>query len=91
MARSDSNYSTIIRQSHQTGAVCFYIPETGISLDQLRKDVEFLKLRYGLDEKGKSEGRLILRFVLYRTFFISPPSAKRRLILSFSLPFFHQK
>ena len=46
---------------NQTGAVCFYTPEKGVSLEQLRKDVEFLKLRYSLDVKGKAEGRLILR------------------------------
>ncbi|KAL5503847.1 PFK1 [Sanghuangporus vaninii] len=44
-----------------TGAVCYYTPEDGITLDGIRKDVEFLKLRYSLDEKGKAEGRLILR------------------------------
>ncbi|EJD06466.1 6-phosphofructokinase [Fomitiporia mediterranea MF3/22] len=43
------------------GAVCFYTPEDGITLDGLRKDVEFLKLRYSLDEKGKAEGRIIMR------------------------------
>ncbi|KAI5121210.1 hypothetical protein M0805_007220 [Coniferiporia weirii] len=43
------------------GAVCFYTPEVGITLDRLQKDVQFLKLRYSLDVKGKSEGRLILR------------------------------
>ena len=45
----------------KVGAVCYYTPEDGITLDSLRKDVEFLKLRYSLDEKGKAEGRLILR------------------------------
>ncbi|KAH8117709.1 6-phosphofructokinase [Phellopilus nigrolimitatus] len=44
-----------------TGAVCFYTPEVGITLNGLQKDVEFLKYRYSLDAKGKSEGRLILR------------------------------
>ena len=41
----------------------FYTPEIGVTLSELRKDVEFLKLRYSLDLKGKSEGRLILRSV----------------------------
>ncbi|GLB40212.1 putative catalyzes the phosphorylation of D-fructose 6-phosphate to fructose 1,6-bisphosphate by ATP, the first committing step of glycolysis [Lyophyllum shimeji] len=44
-----------------TGAALVYTPETGISLDMLRKDVRFLKTRYGLDEKGHSEGRLVIR------------------------------
>lgn len=38
-----------------------YTPEDGLTLDMLRRDVHFLKLRYELDAKGKSEGRLILR------------------------------
>lgn len=33
----------------------------------LIKDVEFLKLRYRLDAKGKSEGRLILRSLSSRS------------------------
>lgn len=41
-----------------------YTPEVGITLDALRQDVEFLKLRYRLDMKGKAEGRLVIRFVL---------------------------
>lgn len=47
----------------QVGAVSVYTPEVGTTLGDLQKDVDFLKLRYGLDEKGKAEGRLILRFV----------------------------
>jgi 6-phosphofructokinase 1 len=35
----------------------------GINLDLLREDVEWLKKRYGLDEKGKSEGRVVIRCV----------------------------
>jgi len=35
-----------------------------MDLDLLRDDVKFLKLRYGLDAKGKSEGRLVIRSVL---------------------------
>ena len=46
----------------QTGASLVYTPETGITLDMLRKDVKFLKTRYNLDEKGKSEGRLVIRY-----------------------------
>ena len=34
-----------------------------MDLDLLRDDVKFLKLRYGLDAKGKSEGRLVIRYV----------------------------
>lgn len=45
----------------QTGAVLVYTPEVGISLDTLRNDVKFVKERYGLDVRGKSEGRLVLR------------------------------
>ncbi|OSX57768.1 hypothetical protein POSPLADRAFT_1185736 [Postia placenta MAD-698-R-SB12] len=44
-----------------TGAVIVYTPERGIDLDMLRRDVKFLKRRYNLDQKGKAEGRLVLR------------------------------
>ncbi|EEB97201.1 hypothetical protein MPER_03527 [Moniliophthora perniciosa FA553] len=44
-----------------TGACLVYTPEQGISLDTLRRDVRFLKARYNLDEKGKSEGRIVIR------------------------------
>ncbi|KAI9568228.1 phosphofructokinase domain-containing protein [Boletus coccyginus] len=44
-----------------TGASFVYTPEQGMDLDLLRDDVKFLKLRYGLDAKGKSEGRLVIR------------------------------
>ncbi|KAH9838257.1 6-phosphofructokinase [Rhodofomes roseus] len=44
-----------------TGAVIVYTPERGIDLDMLRRDVRFLKRRYALDQKGKAEGRLVLR------------------------------
>lgn len=43
------------------GAVAVYTPEVGISLDLLHTDVNFLRRRYELDTKGKSEGRLIIR------------------------------
>ncbi|KAN0064162.1 6-phosphofructokinase, alpha subunit [Thecaphora frezii] len=43
------------------GAVLVYTPEHGIGLQQLGKDVEFLKKRFALDVKGKSEGRLVIR------------------------------
>lgn len=39
-----------------------YTPEEGINLDGLRQDVKFLKNRYHLDAKGKSEGRLVIRY-----------------------------
>lgn len=42
------------------GASVVYTPEVGISLDLLRTDVNFLKIRYALDVKGKSEGRLVI-------------------------------
>lgn len=45
----------------QTGACIVYTPERGIDLDMLRNDVKYLKKRYHLDAKGKSEGRLVLR------------------------------
>ena len=48
----------------KVGAVLVYTPEVGITLDALRQDVEFLKLRYRLDMKGKAEGRLVIRFVI---------------------------
>lgn len=40
-----------------------YTPEQGLDLDTLRRDVRFLRTRYGLDVKGKSEGRLVIRSV----------------------------
>lgn len=43
------------------GAVLVYTPEVGIGLNQLGSDVEFLKKRFKLDVKGKSEGRLVIR------------------------------
>jgi hypothetical protein len=48
----------------QTGASIVYTPEEGMNLDTLRQDVKFLKIRYGLDAKGKSEGRLVIRSVI---------------------------
>ncbi|KAG7089619.1 hypothetical protein E1B28_011285 [Marasmius oreades] len=44
-----------------TGASLVYTPEHGIGLDTLRRDVRFLKTRYTLDEKGRAEGRLVIR------------------------------
>ncbi|KAG8831285.1 6-phosphofructokinase, alpha subunit [Serendipita sp. 399] len=44
-----------------TGAVIVYTPEVGMNLHMLRSDVKFLQRRYQLDEKGKSEGRLVLK------------------------------
>lgn len=43
------------------GASLVYTPEKGVSLDTLRADVRFLKTRYGLDERGKAEGRIAIR------------------------------
>lgn len=43
------------------GAVLVYTPETGINLSLLQNDVEFLRKRYSLDVKGKSEGRLVIK------------------------------
>ncbi|KAJ7104197.1 phosphofructokinase domain-containing protein [Mycena belliarum] len=43
------------------GACLVYTPEVGINLDMLKRDVRFLKARYKLDVKGKSEGRLVIR------------------------------
>lgn len=45
----------------QVGACIVYTPERGIDLDMLRYDVKYLKKRYSLDVKGKSEGRLVIR------------------------------
>ncbi|QRV75111.1 6-phosphofructokinase [Ceratobasidium sp. AG-Ba] len=42
------------------GAAIVYTPEVGINLDLLREDLNFLKTRYALDVKGKSEGRLVI-------------------------------
>ena len=55
---------TGFRCGEKTGASLVYTPEHGMDLDLLRDDVKFLKLRYGLDAKGKSEGRLVIRYVL---------------------------
>ncbi|KIK91477.1 hypothetical protein PAXRUDRAFT_830827 [Paxillus rubicundulus Ve08.2h10] len=44
-----------------TGASLVYTSEQGMDLDLLRQDVKFLKIRYGLDAKGRSEGRLVIR------------------------------
>ncbi|KAK7033127.1 ATP-dependent 6-phosphofructokinase [Favolaschia claudopus] len=43
------------------GACLVYTPEDGMNLDLLKRDVRFLKARYKLDVKGKSEGRLVIR------------------------------
>ncbi|TFY75434.1 hypothetical protein EWM64_g8579 [Hericium alpestre] len=43
------------------GACIVYTPERGIDLHMLRDDVKFLKNRYKLDVKGKSEGRVVIR------------------------------
>ncbi|KAJ7494692.1 phosphofructokinase domain-containing protein [Mycena galericulata] len=43
------------------GACLVYTPEDGMNLDTLKRDVRFLKARYKLDVKGKSEGRLVIR------------------------------
>ncbi|KAK0547717.1 6-phosphofructokinase, alpha subunit [Tilletia horrida] len=43
------------------GAVLVYTPEEGMDMGRLGSDVEFLKRRFGLDVKGKSEGRLVIR------------------------------
>jgi 6-phosphofructokinase 1 len=45
----------------QTGACIVYTPEHRMDLDLLRNDMKFLKTRYALDVKGKSEGRLVIR------------------------------
>ncbi|EIN09685.1 6-phosphofructokinase [Punctularia strigosozonata HHB-11173 SS5] len=44
-----------------TGATMVYTPETGINLDMLRQDVKYMKRRFSLDEKGKAEGRLVIK------------------------------
>ncbi|KAJ8072531.1 6-phosphofructokinase, alpha subunit [Marasmius tenuissimus] len=44
-----------------TGASLVYTPEHGIGLDTLRRDVRFMKTRYKLDEKGRAEGRLVIK------------------------------
>lgn len=46
----------------QVGASIVYTPENGIDLATLQDDVKWLKTRYSLDSKGKSEGRVILRY-----------------------------
>ncbi|OBZ72450.1 ATP-dependent 6-phosphofructokinase [Grifola frondosa] len=51
------------------GACMVYTPERGMNLDMLRNDVKFLKRRYGLDAKGKSEGRLVIRYSILRLVF----------------------
>ncbi|CAG7849126.1 ATP-dependent 6-phosphofructokinase {ECO:0000255/HAMAP-Rule:MF_03184} Short=ATP-PFK {ECO:0000255/HAMAP-Rule:MF_03184}; Short=Phosphofructokinase {ECO:0000255/HAMAP-Rule:MF_03184}; {ECO:0000255/HAMAP-Rule:MF_03184}; AltName: Full=Phosphohexokinase {ECO:0000255/HAMAP-Rule:MF_03184} [Serendipita indica DSM 11827] len=44
-----------------TGAVIVYTPEVGMNLHMLRSDSKFLQRRYELDEKGKAEGRLVIK------------------------------
>ena len=65
------------RSGEKTGASLVYTPEQGMDLDLLRDDVKLLKLRYGLDAKGKSEGRLVIRHVPP----FSPPSASHTHLL----------
>ncbi|KAK3831339.1 MAG: 6-phosphofructokinase [Linnemannia elongata] len=43
------------------GATSVYIPEEGINLSRLQKDVRHLCQRYGEDAEGKSQGRVIIR------------------------------
>lgn len=43
------------------GAVLVYTPEVGINLPMLGRDVAFLKRRFAMDVKGKSEGRLVIQ------------------------------
>jgi 6-phosphofructokinase 1 len=45
------------------GACVVYTPEIGINLDMLREDVRFMRSRFAHDEKGKLEGRLIVKYV----------------------------
>ena len=56
----DTSRLTLVRDA-QTGANLVYTPESGISLNLLQQDVEFLKKRYAQDVPGKSEGRLVIR------------------------------
>ncbi len=44
-----------------SGAVLVYTPEVGINLKQLDEDVAWLRRRFEMDVKGKSEGRLVIR------------------------------
>ncbi|KAG0198837.1 6-phosphofructokinase, alpha subunit [Mortierella sp. GBA30] len=43
------------------GATSVYIPEEGINLTRLQKDVRHLCQRYAEDAEGKSQGRVIIR------------------------------
>lgn len=43
------------------GAVVTHIPEIPLGLEQLSKDVQFLRRRFLADPKGKSQGRLLIR------------------------------
>ncbi|KAG0046438.1 6-phosphofructokinase, alpha subunit [Gryganskiella cystojenkinii] len=43
------------------GATSVYIPEEGINLTRLQKDVHHLCQRYAEDAEGKSQGRVIIR------------------------------
>ncbi|KAF9944888.1 6-phosphofructokinase, alpha subunit, partial [Mortierella alpina] len=43
------------------GATSVYIPEEGINLTRLQKDVRHLCQRYAADAEGKSQGRVIIR------------------------------
>ncbi|KAA1103524.1 6-phosphofructokinase, alpha subunit [Puccinia graminis f. sp. tritici] len=44
-----------------TGAAVVHTPEIPIGLEQITKDVQFLKRRFLADRKGKSLGRLLIR------------------------------
>jgi len=44
-----------------TGAAVVHTPEIPIGLEQITKDVQFLKRRFMADRKGKSLGRLLIR------------------------------
>lgn len=63
LAVSRGSATLILANKVQTGASLIYTPEKGMNLDMLRRDVKFLKTRYSLDAKGKSEGRIVIRWV----------------------------
>jgi 6-phosphofructokinase 1 len=59
-----------------------YTPEDGINLDMLRQDVKYMKRRFLLDEKGKAEGRLVIKWVdsFVTTLFVTYALQERSLL-----------
>lgn len=44
-----------------SGAVCAYIPEEGLNMDMLARDLQFLRYSFSHDKGARADGKLILR------------------------------